>query len=142
MQLPPDTLLQHRLQRWSKYLIASMILISLLVLMGWQFNIVYLKAPISPQAAMNPVSAMGFILSGISLWLFAKKSYVKIAYLLAAVVLVIGLLKFGYLAFGFDFHIDTFLFTDQLLDAKTATMANRMAPNTAFCFVLAGVSLL
>ena len=142
MQLPPDSLLQFRLQRWSRYLTIIMIFISLLVLLGWQFGIELLKDPFSTTVAMNPVSAIGFILSGISLWLFTNNAYRKIAYILATVILLVGLLKFGGLAFGLDLPIDTFLFTNKLLEAKAANLPNRMAPNTAFCFVLTGVSLL
>jgi len=119
-----------------------MIIMSLLVLLGWQFGIELLKDPFSTTVAMNPVSAIGFILSGISLWLFTDTPYRKIAYILAAVILMVGLLKFGGLAFGLDLPIDTFLFTDKLLEAKAANLPNRMAPNTAFCFVLTGASLL
>ena len=119
-----------------------MILIALLVLLGWQFDIEFLKAPVSKQVAMNPASAIGFILSGISLWLFANNSYRKIAYTLATIVFLLGLLKFSGLAFGLDFHVDTVLFTDKLLKDKAANLPNRMAPNTALCFLLAGVCLL
>lgn len=142
MQLPPDSLLQFRLQRWSRYLTIIIIIMSLLVLLGWQFGIELLKDPFSTTVAMNPVSAIGFILSGISLWLFTNTPYRKIACILAAVILMVGLLKFGGLAFGLDLPIDTFLFTDKLLEAKAANLPNRMAPNTAFCFVLTGASLL
>ncbi|MEP7374433.1 MAG: PAS domain S-box protein [Chitinophagaceae bacterium] len=142
MQLPTDTLLQHRLQRLSEYLIVAIILIVLLVLLGWELNIKFLKDPASTQIVMNPVSAAGFIIAGISLWLFTNSSYRRMAYALAAIVFLLGLLKFGSLAFGHDFHVDTFLFTDKLLDAEKANLPNRMAPNTALCFLLTSVSLL
>lgn len=119
-----------------------MILIGVLVLLGWQFDIEFLKAPVSRQIAMNPASASCFILAGISLWLLTNTAYRKIAHILATIVLLTGLLKFGGLAFGFDSYIDSVLFTDKLLEVKTANLPNRMAPNTAFCFILTGVSLL
>ena len=142
MQLPPDILLQQQLQRWSKYLTYIIILNAFLVLLGWQFDIRFLKRPLSAQIAMNPVTAIGFILSGVSLRLQVMNAYRTIANVSALIVLVTGLAILSGLVLGFDLHIDTWLFTDKLIQDKTANLPNRMPPNTAVCFVLSGISLL
>ena len=113
-----------------------MILIALLVLLSWQFNIEFFKAPISKQVGMNPAAAVGFIFIGISLWFHTKNSNRKIANALATIVFLAGLCKLGGLP------IDTILFKDKLLLAKAANLSTRMVGITAFCFVLTGLSLL
>lgn len=142
MQLPPDIRLQQRLQKWSKYLNAAIIVIAFLVLAGWQFNINLFKHPVPGQVAMNPVTAVAFIMSGISLRLYINNSYKKVAFLFALVVLLVGLSVLGSIALRFDFKIDTLLFTKKLLPDDAGSFPNRMAPNTAFCFALTGASLL
>lgn len=142
MQLSPDIRLQEQLQKWSKYLNAAMIVIAILVLAGWQFNIDLLMRPVPKQVAMNPVTAIAFILSGISLRLYISKSYKKVASLFALIVLLIGLSVLGGIVLGFDAKVDTILFARKLLLDERGGLPNRMAPNTAFCFILTATSLL
>lgn len=142
MQLPPDIRLQKQLQRWSNYLNAAIILIAILVLAGWQFNIDLLKHPVPGQVPMNPVTAIAFILSGISLRLCITYSHKKIASLFALVVLLIGLSILGGIVLGLDTRVDTILFAKKLQLEEIGGLPNRMAPNTALCFVLAATSLL
>ena len=58
MLQPANTILQARLSRWSRYLQVFLLLILLLVLVGWQFDIEWLKHPLPGTVAMNPVTAM------------------------------------------------------------------------------------
>ena len=128
MQLPPDIGLQQRLQKWSKYLAASVVIIALLTLLGWQLDIAFLKDPFSSDVLMNPVSAIGFILSGVSVWLYTKPGSSFSASVLALLVLLIGLLRFSGHVFDLSFQIDTLLFTDTTFSGQPADAAKRMAP--------------
>ena len=141
MQLPPDIGIQQRLQKWSNYLATSVILIALLSLIGWQWNIALLRDPFSSVVIMNPVSAIGFILSVLSMRLFARNSSGYTAYVLSILVLLIGVLTFISHIFGFSFQIDTLLFTHDIVNGGTADPGRRMTANTALCFALIGCCL-
>jgi len=141
MQLPPDIGIQQRLQKWSNYLATSVILIALLSLIGWQWNIALLRDPFSSVVIMNPVSAIGFILSVLSMRLFARNSSGYTAYVLSILVLLIGVLTFISHIFGFSFQIDTLLFTHDIVSDGTADPGRRMTANTALCFALIGCCL-
>jgi PAS domain S-box-containing protein len=97
-------------------------------------------------AAMNPVSAVLLVLAGAALLLVRLKANLtrprKIAARLAAtIVTVIGALKSFSLISGWDSGVDQWLFTSALMDSQTG-IQNRMAPNTAFNFVVIGCALL
>ncbi len=141
MQLPPDIGIQHRLQKWSKYLATAVMIIALLSLVGWQWDVAILKDPFSSDVIMNPVTGIGIIFSVLSLWLLAGSRLRYAAYGLAIIVLLTGLLTFLSYIFGFSFQIDTILFIDDV-SGKGFDSVKRMSPNSALCFMLAGSSLL
>ncbi len=142
MQLPLDPVLNKKLQKWSRYLTAALIVIPFFVLIGWQFDLIVFKTVALPPAAMNPLTAICFILLGFSLGLFRRVPSKKAAYILAVLVLVTALLKFSDLFSAFDSQIDSLLYTDKLLMENRGIVPNRMAPVTAVCFALAGITLL
>src|SRR5688572_20519074 len=142
MQLPADIRLQQRLQKWSNYLAASMVIIALLALLGWQWDMVFLKDPFSSDVFMNPVSAIPFVLSGLSMWLSFKFLPAYPAFILAVLVLLVGLLRFSGHVFDFRFQIDSLLFTATSFGGQSADTGKRMAPNAALCFILTGLCLI
>src|SRR4030095_4766102 len=103
MQLPPDIAIQQRLQKWSKYLAAVVMIVALLSLIGWQWNIAILKDPFSSDVMMHPVSGIGFIFSVLSLWLLTGSRRGYAGYALAIIVLLTGLLAFLSYVFGSGF---------------------------------------
>jgi PAS domain S-box-containing protein len=141
-----ETILQHQLQKISRIFAVILIGLAALVLFGWQFEIEFLKRPFPKLVAMNPVTALAFISAGISFLLLTtqKKSAgkYKAGTLLASLVILIAAAKFASLIHGFNFQIDQFFFTEQLNRDIVGNISNRMALNTAFCFLLTGISLL
>ena len=118
---------------------ALVIIIGLLVLTGWMFNITVLKSILPGLIEMNPATAISFILSAVSLLLLYSEQIDKrrrlIGQFFAFAVILIALIRlYGYI-FGAEIGIDQILFWEHLGD-------NRMAPNTAFNFCLIGLSLL
>jgi diguanylate cyclase (GGDEF)-like protein len=115
------------------------IAVGVLVLIGWSSNIETLMRILPGLVAMNPITAIGFILLGTSLTLIAHRERSRAAHRLARIfalaVLTIAILKIISLATNVDFHIDQLLFSDRL-------GTNRMAPNTALNFLLLGIALL
>ncbi len=112
------------------------------VMIGWIFGIEPLKR-ISPGfVAMNPVTAICFLLSGAALFVLSGPSGKTrlIARILATTVLLVGAIKLSGYWFAVPIQIDTLLFPSQLHEAAYK-ISNVMAPNTAFNFVLLGLAL-
>jgi len=122
------------------------IILSILVLIGWTFNIKVLYQPVSGAVAMNPLTAICFILLSISLILiksFGKTGYLKNASkILAAVVLTLAVVVLGEIIFDLKFRIDTLLFNSKVVSGAVGKPINFMAPNTALCFLLTSMALL
>ena len=145
MQLLPDVPLQLKLVRWSRYLTVAVIGIAILVLLGWQLDIKEFRRPIPALVAMNPLTAILFILSCISFLLISSPKYsrkkLQIAFTLAAIIFLTGLIKVISLFADFGWKIDQVFFSGMLQKDIVGNIPNSMAPNTAFCFILIGISL-
>ena len=130
----------------SHLLTSLTILLSVLVLVGWTFDINILSRPVSGTAAMNSLTAICFILSGLSLILlkrFGSTSYLKIlGIILASVVLTLAVVILVEIFFDTDTRIDTWLFYDKMNTGIEGFTLNYMAPNTAFCFIITSVAIL
>ncbi len=115
------------------------------VLVGWMLDIAVLKSVFPGLATMKANTALGFILSGLSLWLLHTESTAprtrRIAQACAVIVSLLGLLTLGEYIFGWDLGIDQLLFKD-LRGAVGTLSPGRMAPNTALNFLLVGCALL
>jgi signal transduction histidine kinase/DNA-binding response OmpR family regulator len=122
------------------------ILVGCVVLVGWTLDVGVLQRVLPGLVAMNPVSAVGFVLAGVSAWLLqgerAGRRVRRIARACALVVALVGLLKLLQMLIGWEFGIDQLLFANKLEAEATSTgFPNRMAPNTALNFFLLGGAL-
>ncbi len=150
MTLPADGLLHTRLRRTARILVWLVIIIAASVLSGWFFNIDGLKRPLTGGlVAMNPVSAVCFILAASSFLLLANskrtRSEFSTGYLFAMLVMLTGILVILHSANITGFAIDKLLFPAQIQADKegvSGNFSNDMALNTAICFVLTGAALL
>ncbi|HEY5312477.1 MAG TPA: ATP-binding protein, partial [Pirellulales bacterium] len=119
-----------------------------LVLIGWAAGWDLLKSIVPGLVAMNPVTAIAFILSGVALQALARPErdspasrsglvFGRLALVrwCAGLVLLTGLICESGAIFGWQHGIDKFLFRTSLAD-------NQMAPNTALGFILCGAGLL
>ncbi len=120
------------------------IVIGLLVLLGWLFNIPPLTRIRPDFAAMQANTALAFLLAGFSLWLAHikhEKHWVDlIARGCAAFVALIGLLTLGQYVFSRDFGIDQLLVTDT--QSAENDYPGRMSPVTAVNLSVLGFVLL
>src|ERR1051325_11971838 len=93
------------LLRFSRQAGVTVILIGCLVLFGWLLNNPFLKSVTPHLIAMNPLTAVLFILSGTAL-LRAANTNVKvpdtIMMVCALIILIGGAAKVGECAFGLD----------------------------------------
>ncbi len=123
---------------------AMAVAVGLLVLLGWQLDDPALKSVFPGLVAMNPATALCFILSGLSLrlQLLGRPRVLSrlVGQVCAIAVALVGCLKLAAILTGWDFGVDQILFHSKLA-ATGAPLPNRMAPNTALNFVLIGLSL-
>lgn len=113
------------------------IFIAFAVLIGWVFNISFLKRILPDFVFMNPTTAVLFIVCGLTLWFHQlngnnrKRNIVDFS---AWFIIIIATIRLAGFRAELDTGIDQFFFTSQL-------EGNRMAPNTALNFLFTGVSL-
>ena len=116
-----------------------------LVLLGWFSDIEILKRIFPTLVAMNPVTAVGFILLSVSLFFSQSESVGRqtrlIAQICAGSIAIVGLIKLSEIVFGWTSGVDQLLFAAKLA-ADATGQPNRMAPNTALNFLLLGSALL
>ena len=116
----------------------------LMVLAGWVFRIETLTSVVPGLVAMNPVTAIAFILLSVSLWLAVRPPigwHRPLLRACAGVVALVGLIKLCELGFGWSIGLDRLLFS-QALEVVQAGRPNRMAPATALNLLLLGGALL
>lgn len=120
--------------------LAALVSISagLLVLMGWSNGVEVLKRLDPSFVAMNPLTAVCFILSGFALGL-NQLCFRRTALLFGSAIALIALAKLLDLGVV-GLPIDQLLFR-HLLDGEGDPQPNRMAPNTAVAFLLVGAAL-
>lgn len=137
--------IQQNAKRFSSYLISAVTLTGTLVLIGWNFDIDFLKRLIPGLVAMNPATAISFLLISITIILYNNFYGRKTTALLHLIlgILIVGLasscllINVLHLSNGFD----QWFFTEKLKNDET-NIPNTMAPNTAINFILTGLSLL
>ena len=117
------------------------------VLAGWTLDVDVLKRILPGLVAMNPTTAIAFVLAGIALWLLRIQNTASrlrhIARGLAFAVALVGLIKLVGILSGWDMGIDALLFRGKLeSEAAVTGVPNRMAPNTALNFFLLGCAQL
>lgn len=123
------------------------IIVSLLVLLGWQFNVGFLIRPLPHLDATNPLTAIAFLFASVAVFLLMHKprtgSWMVAARCSAWVVLLTGLLRIADIASGNALNIDLWLFRQRLLaDSDTGNLPNRLGLIAAIGFLLLGLSLL
>ncbi|HXE51706.1 MAG TPA: hypothetical protein VN541_01780, partial [Tepidisphaeraceae bacterium] len=111
------------------------LVVAVLVLVGWGIDSPRLKSIIPGLVAMNPATAIAFILCGIAVMLQMSGSPLStpLVRVLGAVVTILGALKLAGLVFHFPAEMDQFFFVARL---NAERIPNRMAPNTALGFAL------
>jgi signal transduction histidine kinase/DNA-binding response OmpR family regulator len=153
MATPFDQRFISRLRLFARAASAAVFLVGCLVLLGWVLDRNEFTSVIPGLVAMNPLTALAFILASVSLWLLAgpRQAEVgtrRVARTCAAIVALAALLKLNAYLLNqllsgqqavWDLGIDRVLFQERL---DAAIPPNRMAPNTALNFLLVSLALL
>jgi PAS domain S-box-containing protein len=115
------------------------------VLVGWMLDSTALKSVFPGWVTMKANTAVGMLLCGGALALLARAAITKpirrSAAMVAVVVIALGMLTLGEYFFGWDLGIDQGVLGEAVNPLGTSH-PGRMSPATAFCFLLAGCSLL
>ena len=112
--------------------------LGLAVIVGWHLHSETLLQLHPTYAPMQYNAALNFVLCGSGL-LALTCGWSRVAAICGAVAAVIGLLTFSEYLLGINLGIDQ-LFVKAFLTVQTSH-PGRMAPNTAVCFMLAGITL-
>jgi PAS domain S-box-containing protein len=131
------------LPQWSAGLV---ILVGALVLCGWIFDVSTLKTVFPGLVSMKVNTAICFILAGSALWLQVQSQPVpsrrtRLARLLALPVVATAFLTLAEYVLGVDLGLDHFFFRETAQEAGNS-FPGRMAPATAFNFMLLGMALM
>lgn len=126
-------------------------LVGVLVLAGWTWDIDRLKRVLPGLVSMNPMTAVAFILAGLSLWLQCRPPastthgsripWRRFAQFCALLALCLGLLRLAGYLFGWNVGNDQVLFAEKLLH-DDPSFPNRISPNSALNFIFIGLALL
>src|SRR3954463_14196166 len=120
--------------------VASIVAVSVgtLGLIGWTDNIELLKRGVHDIVAMNPTSAVLFVLAGAALRIEAhglgSKTWAIIGRGLSLIVVLVGLTKLLDIAVGWLPNVDEMFFAAKL-GTSPDVVPSRMAPNTALNFL-------
>src|SRR6266850_2540669 len=134
----------RHLRRFCAFALVTVGLIATLVLAGWTLHIETLKRLAPGFVAMNPATAICFLLLASSLYCKcfgnSRRTH-RLAVGLALVSAAVGIARLTSYLFGFRFHIDELLFAN-FLNGPAEPVPNRMAPNTAFNFMVTAIAVL
>jgi signal transduction histidine kinase len=151
--IPSGIVTARRLPALSRAASGFVVGLGTVVLLGWILGLPPLIRLLPIMVAMNPVTALTFVMMGVSLWRLGRQSPGpatangtpsppdRLGLVLGGLVALVGALKLADYLFGLGFHIDHLLFPGRI--APTASYPpSEMAPNTALAFLLCGLGLL
>ena len=136
--------LVSRLKTLSEFIGIIIVIVGVLILIGWAFNISILKSPGPGFSAIKSNVGLAFIFIGFSLWLLQtnriNQNNKRIAQILALATALIGLLTLIEYLLGVNIGIDQMLFKEAA-GALNTSSPNRMAFSAALSLFIAGVAL-
>ena len=117
------------------------------VLLGWAIGLTPLIRPLPTTVAMNPVTAVLFVLAGACLWRLAGcrpggsgRERDGLGLVLALLVAAAGALRVADYLFHFNLQLEHLLFAKRVA-LLAPSLPAELAPNTAMDFLLCGVAL-
>jgi len=130
----------------SRFFISIVVLIAIMVLFGWQFNINAFKRIYPFLSAMNPLTAVCFLFISISFFnLTAKNKTLEKRFmgrLILSVIIIACSLKLLDIWFNINFAIDHVLFREKIDKDIHNGISSNMAANTAIGILVSAASLL
>lgn len=119
----------------------GLVVLGLLVLVGWAFDVDAFKSILPGLATMKANTALGLLLVGLAFIFFRNISSAQpLVMLLGLLVLLLGTLSLSQYLFSWDLGVDELLFLDP--DTASDRFPGRMSPATATTFIGLGWALL
>ena len=140
----PNPRLISTFKSFSNYASITVLVIGVLVLCGWIFDIPVLRGGIVGFTTMKGNTAIAFILAGVALLLGNHETvsnfsrYVRFSCIL--IIILLGLFTLSEYVFNWDLGIDQLLIKDKL--AFENEYPGRLSPVTSVNFCLLGLALL
>jgi len=123
----------------------AVVVVGLLVLLGWLFDVPLLKRIHPSLASMKPNTALCFMLLGSAIWLRDPSKLTRrrrqVVGALAIAIVILGAATLCEYSFNWKFGIDEMLFND-VRTAIALQPSGRMSQATAATFVLLALSVL
>ena len=145
MDLSNSINFRDNLKTVSEILSIIIVIIGVIVLIGWAFNIPIFKSPGPDFPTIKSNVALCFILIGASLWLQQTKRINvhnrRAAQILAIIILIIGLLTIIEHIFNLNLGLDQILFIEPY-GATNTFSPNRISFITAIELVITSIALL
>lgn len=145
MEQPAQIQSYKRLIRLSRILVMIVACIAVLVFSGWLFDISILRRPFQGLVSMNPLTAVCFFLLSLSFNIASAENNPVLKRVvfnsIILFVVIAALLKLCESWFSNIVPVDTWLFRDKVDRDLFNNTPNRMAPNTAVCFLVASLSV-
>lgn len=126
------------------YLVIPVILIAILVLTGWQFDIEVLKRPLPHLVAPSPFAAISLLITSTALLLMNSDTHTAkktIPCILAVVTAIAGIIVFSEILWNTDHHLDRIFFLQKINSDPGGLVANSMGPYTAVSLVFVGTAI-
>jgi|GEM_PF-594866 len=122
----------------------SIIIVSVLVLAGWKYDIEVLKSVLPDYVSMKVNTAIGFLLTGAILFLINNSSGKRytLSRILSVLLLGLGVVTMMEYLLQQDYGIDEYFVIDKVAAEKGELYRGRMSNATAFCFALLGLGFL
>lgn len=121
-------------------------MISILALIGWVWNIDFLKRPIPNAVAINPTTAVALIFLSIAFVLVTSQSVkgnlLRVGYLMCLIVLVIGGLSLFATLFSWTFQVDQVFLSEKINADVISGIKSQISHNTAICLIMSSSALL
>ena len=142
MSVPPTS--HQGLARWTNLFSLLVICIGSAAILGWIFDVSFLKRIVPGSVLMKFNTALLFLLAGVSLrGASACRSLCcrRVGQICAGLIILIGALTLVEHLSGQDLGIDNLLIQEEARAASRSS-PGRMSSQTAVCFVFFGVALL
>ncbi|UXX79711.1 PAS domain-containing protein [Reichenbachiella carrageenanivorans] len=121
------------------------VMAGVMILLGWVLDVEVLKRPTSGLVAVNPMTAICFVLSGGGIIGLLKKGkfdlFNGVVKMVVLLLFIICLIKVVNLITQSEFQIDHVICTEQLMVDMEKGKLNSMAPNTVLGFLLFAMAL-
>ena len=140
-----NTVLAGACERFARFCALAVAALGAAVLLGWALDIAILQTVLPGLASMKANTALGFLLSGVSLAAACRikqpGKWHPVQLLTAGMVTLLGLLTLGEFLFAADFGIDRLFFSAAPEPMSTAGQG-RMSLATALAFTFTGFALI